>query len=448
MLKQPQMFGPELRRLRLAAGLTLTQLASSVHYSKGQLSKIETGQKRPTAEFARLCDAALDAGGALSALVPVAPRRTRSSVRDQEGSMSPPDSYAHRIPGEHPEGHPGGHPGGSSWSPPSRRQMMAAGAASVLGVRAGERTPVPSAPSEADSLTSAYRELLGQYRRIGQMSPPGTLLPVLAEQTRALQTLSAHGDTRVGRDLLALSARFAEFTGWMAQEAGDDTAALRWTDHAVDLATASGDEHLAQYALVRRALVSYYRGAAAETIDLVDAALSDRLPPRIRGLAAQRRAQGHALDGNYDACMRSLEQARVLLARAAAEASTADAPVLGTTHLDDPVSMITGWCLLDLGRPAQAAAVLDQQCARLSAGAFRTRARYGARRALAHAIAGEIDHACELTADLLATTASVGSATIATDLRRLSRALCRHASRPACRAIAPQLTAALAPDTR
>ncbi|MPY59200.1 helix-turn-helix transcriptional regulator [Streptomyces spongiae] len=443
MLKQPQVFGPELRRLRLAAGLTLTQLASFVHYSKGQLSKIETGRKRPTPEFARLCDVALDAGGALAALVPVDPRRTRSSVPDEEGSMSPPDPYAHHVP----EGHPDGSPSGA----PSRRQMMAAGAASVLGLRPAEHAPlppVPSVPLEADSLTSAYRELLGQYRRIGQMSPPGTLLPALAEQTRALQALSARSDARTGRNLLALSARFAEFTGWMAQEAGDDTAALRWTDHAVDLATASGDEHLAQYALVRRALVSYYRGAAAETIDLVDAAPSDRLPPRIRGLAAQRRAQGHALNGDYDACMRGLDQARDLLARAAAEPSTADAPVLGTTHLDDPVSMITGWCLLDLGRPGQAAAVLDQQCARLPSGALRTRARYGARRALAHAMAGEIDHACELTADLLTASTSVGSATIATDLRRLSRALSRHSSRPACRAVAPQLTAALAPQTR
>ncbi|MEW2398374.1 helix-turn-helix transcriptional regulator [Streptomyces sp. NPDC046862] len=439
MLKQPQVFGPELRRLRLAAGLTLTQLASSVHYSKGQLSKIETGRKRPTPEFARLCDAALDAGGALAGLVPVVPRRTRSSVPDEEGSMPPPDPYAHPDQG---------HPGGSPWSAPSRRQMMAAGAASVLGIRAGEHAPAPSAPVESGSLTSAYRELLAQYRRIGQMSPPGALLPALAEQTRALQTLSARSDARTGRNLLALSARFAEFTGWMAQEAGDDAAALRWTDHAVDLAAASGDEHLAQYALVRRALISYYRGAATETVDLVDAALSDRLPPRIRGLAAQRRAQGHALDGDYDACMRGLDQARALLARATAEASTADAPVLGSTHLDDPVSMITGWCLLDLGRPGQAAAVLDEQCARLPVGALRTRARYGARHALAHAMAGEIEHACELTADLLATTTAVGSATIATDLRRLSRALSRHASRPACRAIAPQLTAALAPHSR
>jgi transcriptional regulator with XRE-family HTH domain len=32
------MFGAELRRLRLAAGVSLTDLARQVHYSKGYLS--------------------------------------------------------------------------------------------------------------------------------------------------------------------------------------------------------------------------------------------------------------------------------------------------------------------------------------------------------------------------------------------------------------------------
>ncbi|NBH03695.1 helix-turn-helix transcriptional regulator, partial [Amycolatopsis sp. SID8362] len=36
-------FGAELRRLRHAAGLSLTELADRVHYSKGYLSKVETG---------------------------------------------------------------------------------------------------------------------------------------------------------------------------------------------------------------------------------------------------------------------------------------------------------------------------------------------------------------------------------------------------------------------
>ncbi|MEV0218883.1 helix-turn-helix transcriptional regulator [Streptomyces sp. NPDC050704] len=437
MLEQSQVFGPELRRLRLAAGLTLTQLASSVHYSKSQISKIETGHKRATTEFARLCDATLDAGGTLSALVPADERRPRSSPLDQAGAM-PPTNAPDEPPGLPPSSH---------WPPPTRRQMMTASAASVLTLSTADHTsPPPEVPSDG-TLLSAHRGLLDQYRRIAQLSPPDALIPALAEHTKALHTLSAQATPRTGNGLLALSARFAEFTGWMAQEAGDDEAAVRWTDHAVALADVSGDQDLASYALVRRALITYYQGKPADTIALAAGALSDRLPPRIRGLAAQRRAQGHALAGDYDACMRDLDRARDLLVRATADtAPTAPTPVLGPTHLDDPVSMITGWCLLDLGRPRQAADLLDRECARLPAHALRTQARYGTRRALAHAVAGELDHACELTTVLLATTASVTSATITTDLRRLSRILSRHPHHPAYQSLAPRLAATIAPS--
>lgn len=354
MLEQPHLFGPELRRYRLAAGLTLTQLASSVHYSKSQISKIETGHKRASPEFARLCDSALDTGGTLSALVPACGPNARSSSLDQAGAMSP------TAEPEEP-------PVLSPWPPPSRRQMMTAGAAGALA--AGTMGHSPSPPevvSSDETLLSAHRGLLDQYRRIAQLSPPDPLLPALAEHTKALRTLAAQTGSRTGTDLLALSARFAEFTGWIAQEAGDDVAALRWTNHAVALADASGDHDLASYALVRRALITYYRGESADTIALADGALSHRLPPRIRGLAAQRRAQGHALAGDYDACMRDLDLARELIARATADAvPTALVPVLGSTHLTDPVSMVTGWCLLDLGRPREAADLLDRECARL-----------------------------------------------------------------------------------
>lgn len=63
MVQQAGRFGEELRRRRLAAGLTLTHLARHVHYSKGYLSKVERCLKMPSHELARLSDAALDAGG-------------------------------------------------------------------------------------------------------------------------------------------------------------------------------------------------------------------------------------------------------------------------------------------------------------------------------------------------------------------------------------------------
>jgi hypothetical protein len=226
----------------------------------------------------------------------------------------------------------------------------------------------------------------------------------------------------------------------MAQEAGDDTAALRWTDDAVRLAEEAGDRDLAAYALTRRALISYYRGDATDVIALASGACSSRLPVRIRGLAAQHVGQGHALAGDHVACLRHLDQARSLLD---ADRPDAALPQLGATHLVDPITVITGWCLVDLGRPREAAAVLDEACARLPAHALRTQARYGIRRALAHARSGGVEHACAITRDLLPAVRAADSATIRLDLRRLARTLARFRTSPAVAELSPGLTAAL-----
>lgn len=165
------------------------------------------------------------------------------------------------------------------------------------------------------------------------------------------------------------------------------------------------------------------------------------MPPRIRGLAAQREAQGYALVGEERACLHGLDRARELLLRS--QEGTDDAPVLGTTHLADPAAMVTGWCLYDLGRPREAAVVLDQECGRIAPHAFRTRARYGFRRALAHASAGEVEHSCDLARDLLPSMDLVPSATVRADIRRLERELSRFRTQRAVRDLQPALLRAL-----
>jgi hypothetical protein len=62
-------FGTELRRLRVAAGLSLAGLAAATYYSKGHLSKVEAGKARPNEKLASVCERALNAGGVLTALV-------------------------------------------------------------------------------------------------------------------------------------------------------------------------------------------------------------------------------------------------------------------------------------------------------------------------------------------------------------------------------------------
>nr|WP_308313555.1 DNA-binding protein [Streptomyces sp. G1] len=208
------------------------------------------------------------------------------------------------------------------------------------------------------------------------------------------------------------------------------------------MARAGGDPYLGSYTLVRRALVTMYGGDAAGTIALARRAQSSELPPRIRGLAAQREAQGHALVGNEVDCLRSVDRARELLAD---DARSGGEPVIGTSHVSDPAAMSTGWCLYDLGRPEAAAATLDRECRRLPPHALRTRTRYGFRRSLAHAASGEVEHACAIAQDLLDVMPAVPSATVNSDIRRLARELSRFRSSRAVRDLQPGLARVLAP---
>ncbi|MGW5353547.1 helix-turn-helix domain-containing protein [Streptomyces sp. NPDC004031] len=428
MHRQPEEFGRELRRLRMAAGLTLADLATAVHYSKGQLSKVERGQKPPSRALARLCDTALDAGGALLALLPEPhPVRLAANRYDDEVEV-----WEMRLSAQ-----------GPGWfQPASRREVMGAGLASAVGVSLGGSGAPTGAETEA--LLRASRTLFDDYRRLGQSVGPALLLPTLIAQTHTLRELAGHARGQARTGLLRLGSRYAEYIGWLVQETGNDEASLWWTQRAVAMAAAGGDHDLAAYALVRRALVTLYRGDAGQTVSLAQLARSGGLPPRIRGLAAQREAQGHALAGDELNSMRCLEEARDLLGR---DAPSPDGPVLGSMHLPDPVAMIRGWCLFDLGRPAQAAQAIDEQLRLLPPHALRTRVRFAARRALAYAEAGDIDHACELARELLRTAPAVNSATVAADIRALARVLARHPRNASVKDLTPDLTTFLPPST-
>ncbi|MFE2721924.1 multiprotein-bridging factor 1 family protein [Kitasatospora sp. NPDC059327] len=423
-------FGPELRRRRIAAGLTLTRLAELLNYSKGHLSKIERGHKTPPPDLARRCDARLGAGGELERLVPSAAPEPGTGV---DGATVDDEAWLLRV-GRDGVRWPGGL---------GRRQLLAVGATSLLGAGVAAAV-VPRQAAAETAPVDIFRLQFDQMRTLGQTTDPGVLLPLLTVQTHTLRELAVQAGASSRPTLLALAARYAEYAGWMAQEAGDDPAALWWTARAVELAEAGGDRDLASYALVRRALVTLYAGDAAQTVELVARAQEGRLPPRIRGLAAQREAQGHALAGDHAASLRALDRARELLARAAAE-DGAGPPVLGTSTLADPAAMVTGWCLHDLGRPAQAAEVLDREYPRIPAHAVRSRARYGLRRALAHAATGEIEHACALASELLPLVPALRSATISTDVQRLARELARFRANRAVLDLQPALAAALHP---
>ncbi|MFC6023652.1 tetratricopeptide repeat protein [Plantactinospora solaniradicis] len=72
-------FGAELRRRRQEQKMSLAELAREVHYSRGFLSKIETGKAQPNRALAETCDELLGAGGDLVRRLPPTKRRPRWS---------------------------------------------------------------------------------------------------------------------------------------------------------------------------------------------------------------------------------------------------------------------------------------------------------------------------------------------------------------------------------
>jgi transcriptional regulator with XRE-family HTH domain len=387
-------FGTELRRHRLEKDISLAQLARAVHYSKGYLSRIENGTRSPNRDLARRCDVALGIGGALAALLPAA------SMEAPLSPLGPVSLTDERLALE-----------------PQSAQLS--------------RDPVA---------LEAFEALFGEFRRLGGLVSSRLIDKTIVEQTKTLVAAAQAADGKHRPRLQALSARYAEYAGWMLQESGADQEALWWTSIAVELADAIGDDTMAVQGLIRQALFALYRGDAQSVVDLAGAASrSASAPAWLRAQALQRQAQGHALAGDYDATRRALDQAAAL-------PPDPDLPAkdlrLGPTTID-MAAVNQGWCLCDLGETQTAAEILDRELPKIPVVARRSRARFGTRRALAYALGGEPRQACAAALDVLPDAAAIQSATINVDIVRLGRALARWRTDPDVRSLLPRISVVL-----
>lgn len=77
------------------------------------------------------------------------------------------------------------------------------------------------------------------------------------------------------------------------------------------------------------------------------------------------------------------------------------------------------------------------------AGTPRSFARFGARLALARASSGDVEGACEIADQVIASALQVDSATVRADLGQLARILRRWPKRPEVSAVQAQLNLAL-----
>jgi tetratricopeptide (TPR) repeat protein len=329
--------------------------------------------------------------------------------------------------------------------------VLAAGAVglgTLLPAAYGVARPAATAAAvqrqDGAEVLDGFRAMLDRSRSLGQLLAPADLLPMLLGPTRVLRRVAEQSSGTRRDEMLLLAARFAEYTGWIAQEAGDEAGAVWWTDRAVEYAAMAGQSDMAAYALVRRGLIALYLHDGRQTVELAQQAQRATRDPRIRGLAAQREAQGLAVLADRDGCLRALDRAADLLDTAASTPRDAGDPVpLGPTNVADLVRAARGSCLYDLGDTRHAAEALREQYAALPDTALRARARYGARLALALAADGEAEEAAWVTGQVLAACSQVDSATVRVDLRGLAREFNRLMSVPAVRAVRGPLSEAL-----
>jgi transcriptional regulator with XRE-family HTH domain len=233
------------------------------------------------------------------------------------------------------------------------------GSAMTLGA-AALASPAPVPRRLDPEAIRRLRTILLEYARIDNLLGPAHLLDLVTLHLNFIGELLTLASGQIRAELLTVGAWYAEFAGWLYQDAGNPQRAVYWTDRALSWVRAADDPLRVSYVLMRKSNQASSLGDAGCTLDLARAALrgQDRLSPRVRALALRQEARGHALSGDPTACARALEAAQ----------QQAAAPL---DHGDDERAL-AGYCTLSyldgeaadcwmlLGQPRKAVIILER----------------------------------------------------------------------------------------
>ncbi|MFD4320213.1 helix-turn-helix domain-containing protein [Streptomyces sp. NPDC058548] len=268
---------------------------------------------------------------------------------------------------------------------------------------------------EAGPVITGYERVLWELKDIGRSTGPRFVTASMKSITRILTDAGQHAVGEQRAEIWLLASRFAEYTGWMAQEAGNPAEALRWTNLAVRWGAHGGDETMAAYALVRKAFIAQHRGDTYAAIGFADqAAGHPAANPVIRAHAARRAAQGHARRGDAGACREALERFR----SHAAEVICDRTPHWGPRIENGNPRLIEASCMLSLRRFELAADLFAAEHRSAVPADSNSQARFAVRQATALAGAGRLDDACQIVEATLPVIKRIDSATVRAELGR------------------------------
>jgi tetratricopeptide (TPR) repeat protein len=241
-----------------------------------------------------------------------------------------------------------------------------------------------------DAMTESYRRL---DRQLGAAS-------VFDDSTHHLQRIARLKDasmtTEHRRRLAAAAGEVASLAAWQALDLGRPGAAWSYYSLATRAAREAGDRELHAYVVAETSYVLLFGGQVREALSLVKRArhLARGTSPRLQAWLAAAHAEASAIAGHPGDSLRALDQAE--------EAFQQVEPGSGPRWLAyfDRAHLVRwqGHCLVAVGQPETALAVLQAALGSVDASFVRARAGALVDLATLHLRQGEVDATCDVLA--------------------------------------------------
>lgn len=284
-----------------------------------------------------------------------------------------------------------------------------------------EVSDVVSGARVAPELVDYFRSQLSGHYTADMYLGPLYLIPTVRAQTELITHLAGAADTPVRWGLLEIGTAYAALLGWLYQDAGDRLASSRWRDTTLSLAHRCGNPQLISYALSNMAMLALDHADGRTVVDYARAALAlgPKLSPKVRVIALQYEAQGHAMLGDRATAERLLDGAAALIDRIDDEHPWGNSCRRTPHHME--VQRATCYGRTGSTRDAtDAAALWDEIMDSMPESARRDNAVFRARQSAVLSRVPDPDRAVWAAAEAVEAVGVTGSARLRSELREVT----------------------------
>lgn len=278
-------FGYELRRWRKLRGLSQSRLGEHAHVSGALIQRIEVGERSPSHDLARRCDAALDADGAiLDAWAGI--------EAEVQKAASNSDTW-HVINDNRPSG---------------------LAVSRVFGEAGRCRESRP--PANADYLHDLW-QATGQIVTMDTRYGGDDLVAIATRMFRSAHSVLASGAylPEVERDLQATVGAAGEVAAWIAYDADQQPQSRLLCHEAMLASRMAGDRGMEVFELTHLAMQSVHLHRSAEALRVADDLLDGpALAGRVAAVALLRRGRALAQLGDRPRALAAIGKAGSLIA--------------------------------------------------------------------------------------------------------------------------------------